>query len=250
MSTSSDLPVWTLFMAMVLAGCSSGTGTSTTATTFPSDSTDGSTTTTTVSTTTTTSTTTSLAGEWFSMAPAAGAVLSVIGVAHDDVLNVRELPGAEHRIVATLLPLADDFIATGQAWSVSNSIWFEVQTASVVQGWVNARYVAQLANVDDFTSLVVSALGGYPSATTMEALGRLVAESQASTEDPASTIVISEPANRGEIKLDVVGLGDDAVRALRLHVFGTESGGGFALKSVEAWIMCDPVRGTSGGLCH
>jgi hypothetical protein len=75
----------------------------------------------------------------------------------------------------------------------------------------------------------------------MEALGLLVAESVASHEDPVSDIVLTVAAtvgDLGEVTYDVVGLADDAVRGLRLHVFGEPEGEEFTLKSVEMTALC------------
>src|SRR5687767_1075984 len=53
-------------------------------------------------TTTGDSATTELAGEPSDIGPAEGDVLGVVGVAHDDVLNVRSGPGAAQKVIATL----------------------------------------------------------------------------------------------------------------------------------------------------
>ena len=85
----------------------------------------------------------------------------------------------------------------------------------------------------------------------MEELGMLVAETLAS-DDPQSDIVMSVAAtvsDLGEVTFDVVGLGDDSVWALRLHVFGQPDGSRFSLMSVEAHVMCMTVRGASEGGC-
>ncbi|MCP3995655.1 MAG: hypothetical protein GY722_11395, partial [bacterium] len=129
-----------------------------------------------VPTTTVPPTSTTLPGEAFDIGPQAGDVVAVIGVAHDDVLNVREIPGANTTIVTTLDPLADDVVATGRHRLLTSSIWNEVE-ANGVTGWVNSRYVGQLGSVDDITALVTSTMGGIPSAETMLDLGTAVAES-------------------------------------------------------------------------
>ncbi len=52
----------------------------------------------------------------------------------------------------------------------------------------------------------------------------------------------------GEVTFDVVGMPDDAQHGVRLHVFGTPLPGGFALKSVEATVLCS--RGVTAGSCN
>ncbi len=198
-------------------------------------------------TTTPAATTTTIAGEPFDIYPPKGAVLAVVGVAHDDVLNVRKDPGLS-TVVTTLGPLADDIVSAGEGWRLPTTVWWKV-VANGKTGWVNASYVAYLGATDDLTSLVVERYGGYPIAPTMAELGLIVAETLASA-DPSSAIVMTVPptvGNLGEVTYDVIGFGDDSVVGQRIHVFGTPDGSGFSLKSVEATVLCD--RGVSAGLC-
>ena len=197
-----------------------------------------------------------LPGDAFELAPPAGRVLAVVGVRHDDVLNVRLAPGTDNPIVAELDPLADDLVASGRARALTRTIWWEITTATDVVGWVNASYTAQLGPTFDLTSRVVEEVGSIPEAETMPDLGLLVADALRGDPDVPSEVVLTVPpsvGDLGEATHDLIGLGDDAVRGLRLHVFGQplESGDGFALKAVESTDLCDPVRGVSEpeGLC-
>jgi hypothetical protein len=197
-----------------------------------------------------------LPGTVFELAPPPGRILAVVGVRHDDFLNVRLAPGTDNPVVAELEPLADDFVATGRARMLTRSIWWEITTADGVVGWVGSSFTAQSGPTSDVTSQVVEELGGLPEEETMAALGLVVAESLTPDPDiPSEVVLVVLPSvgDLGEVTYDVVGLGDDAVRALRLHVFGQplDQGEGFALMSVEATDMCESVRGVSepGGLC-
>jgi hypothetical protein len=211
------------------------------------------TTTTTEETTTTTeaaTTSTGLPGEPIVFGPRAGDTLGVIGVAFDDVLNVRMVPGAGGDIVDTLEPLTDDMVALGNTRDLSPGFWIELDTGDAT-GWVNLVYVGYLGVVTDETSAVVAELGEIPVAETMVDLGTLVAEAFAS-EDPASTIVqVTAPSvgDLGEVTYDVIGLGDDAQVGWRIHVFGAQEGGdSFGLKSAEVTALCG--RGvTAEGFC-
>jgi hypothetical protein len=190
-------------------------------------------------------------GEPVELGPAAGEVLGVVGVAFDDVLNVRAAPGVDQRIVARLEPLADDVVATGAARLLGRSIWLEV-TVDGTTGWANSAFLAWLGDTDDATSQIIDALGERPSAETMLDLGRVIAETAASDEPPSRITVTVAPAvgDLGEVTYDVVGLPDDSVFGVRLHVFGRplEGGEGFSLASVERTLLCG--RGvTDDGLC-
>jgi hypothetical protein len=199
-------------------------------------------------TATTSATTPGLPGEPIDIGPRQDDVVAVVGVAHDDVLNLRAAPGPDEDSLAELDPLADDLVALGQSRLLEDSIWYLVSVDGV-EGWVNSAYVQYLGGVDDATSMVIDTIGSTPHAATMPELGLIVAEQFASTEPP-SRITMTVPASLGafgEVTYDVVGLADDSVGGFRLHVFGTPGADGFVLKSVERTLLC--LRGVSEGLC-
>ncbi len=245
----------------ILAACSPGSeegGESTTSTsivtstTTTGDSTTstGAATTTSGPTTTVPATTTTFPGEPVEGGPPADATLMVIGVEHDDVLNLRALPGATQEILAGIPPTYDALTALGQtrmlpAW------WTEVDFEGT-WGWVNMSYLAYEGATDDITASVLDRAGGSIDAPTMTLLGAEVAELLASEDPPSNVVlVVAETiGDLGEVTYDVVGLGDDSVRGLRVHVFGTPVAGGFTLKSVESTTLCQPNRGVDpDGVC-
>ena len=192
-----------------------------------------------------------LPGEPVDFGPRAGDELAVVGVAHDDVLNVRAAPGTDADIVGELPPTATGLTATGRARSLPESVWYQVDVDGVT-GWISGAFVGYLGLTDDATAEVIAALGETPGAETMLDLGLIVAEATAS-DDPPSRIVMSVSptvGDLGEVTYDVVGLGDDALGGYRLHVFGdpAEGGEGFVLSNVERTIICS--RGvTDEGFC-
>ena len=106
------------------------------------------------------------------------------------------------------------------------------------EGWVNLRYVGYLGDTTDETSSVATTVSG---AETMLDLGFLVAETFASEEEPVSEIVLvvaPTVGDLGEVTYDVIGLGDDAVRGLRVHVFGDPIVEAFTLRMVEVTTLC------------
>ena len=182
-----------------------------------------------------------------------GAVLAVVGVSHDDALNVRVRPGVAQNIIATLDPLADDVVATGRSWSLPRSIWHEVTVAGTT-GWARSGFLAYIANTDDATAEVVTKFGGLPTATTILDLGYMVVEALESgpEEEAPSTITVTVEAtvgDLGEVTYDVVGPGDDSIAGFRLHIIGQPDGDGFSLISVERTYLCHWFRGVSEGLC-
>lgn len=234
-------------LAMLLAACGADVSDSTT-TTAPS------TTTTTVETTTTTgppdtTTTTTLAGEPIDFGPAEDDVVMVAGVAYDDVLNLRAAPGADQPISEEIPPTYADLLAEGNTRDLSPGFWIEVDYEGTV-GWVNFAYIAFEGDTTDETSNVIDQLGERPVEPTMTDLAEVVADVFDSDEEPQSDIVQVTEVVEGdliEVTYDVIGLGDDAVRGFRLHIFAEESSDGFTLRTVEATLLCG--RGVSDGLC-
>ncbi|MGI9614612.1 MAG: hypothetical protein ACR2QO_17000 [Acidimicrobiales bacterium] len=194
---------------------------------------------------------TTLPGEPFEGFARAGDRLMVVGVAHDDTLNVREGPGLSYSVIVALPPTESDVVATGEARLLDRSLWYGLDTTTG-DGWVNARYIAFEGDVVDSTSQVVDSIGEIPVAETMLDLGLLVAEDRSSTDVESDIVVVVAPTlgDLGEVTYDVIGLADDSLYGLRLHVFGEPIPGdeGFSLKSVEETALCG--RGVSeSGLC-
>ena len=103
-------------------------------------------------------------GSSFSLPYGVGSVMSVIGVAHDDVLNLRTGPGTGFAVRRTLDPLATGLVATGRGWQVPGGpLWAEV-TASGTTGWVSLRYLAVRDGTEDLTARAIERLGRRPSA--------------------------------------------------------------------------------------
>jgi hypothetical protein len=193
-----------------------------------------------------------LPGEPFEGILEPGAVFGVIGVAADDQLNVRALPGADQTILTSLDPLTTGLVYTGRARRLGppTAIWYEVEVDGVV-GWVHSRFVAPLGGTFDITSEVVEAAGGIPTGATVEEIGAIVIEARSRFADPKpSSIVVDGPTSGDliEITYDLIGFGDDAGVGERLHLFIAEADSGpdpLGLRSVEVTYLC--ARGTGGG---
>lgn len=239
--------------SLVAAACGGDAAdTTTTTTTLDSSTTSAAPTTTTVQPTTTTTgasttttappraTTTTLAGEPIDFGPGEGDVVMVIGVRHDDVLNLRAGPGADQPIIDEIPPTFTDLVALGNTRDLDPSFWIEVDYEGTV-GWVHMGFIGFEGVVTDETSHVVAELGGNPVEPTMRELGEVVADVFDSDEVPESDIVQVTPVTTGdlaEVTYHVIGLGDDAVGGFRLHMFAEETDDGFSLRSVEVTTIC------------
>jgi hypothetical protein len=178
----------------------------------------------------------------------AGDTLAVIGVAHDDVLNLRSAPGADQDILAGIPPLHANLTAVGETRELPGSMWIGVEYDGT-RGWVNLRFVGYLGDTTDATAAIIDNLGGRPAADTMLDLGLIIAESLASDEPKSDLVVTVAPSagDLGEVTYDVIGLGDDAVRGLRVHVFGEPTNGEFSLRTVEITSLCGRGADDQGG---
>ncbi|MGF1647627.1 MAG: SH3 domain-containing protein [Kineosporiaceae bacterium] len=181
--------------------------------------------------------------------PSAGAVLPVVGVDRDDVLNVRALPGPEADAVGSLPPTGEA-VATGRARDVEGARWVEVTTDGRT-GWVAGRFLALGAGtVEDATARVVTNHGGTPTASAMADLARIVADALAGGTSVPRVTVAAGPTSGdpAEITVDSLDLEDDSVYGYRLQVSAAADGSSFTLLTVEATPLC--ARGvTSDGLC-
>lgn len=237
-------------VALVVVSCGGDVGEPTTTGELAPSSTQPAATTSTVTTTpieTTTSsesvasstTPTTLAGQEIDFGPANGDVLMVIGVRYDDSLNLRAGPGADQPIRDEIPPTSMSLLATGHTRELSSSFWTEVEHDGKI-GWVHMSYIGYEGDVSDETSAVVAELGENPIEKTMTELGRAVADLYVATDVPSQVVQVTDVAigDLAEVTYDVIGLGDDAVRGVRLHVFAQEIEDGFALKSVEMTTIC------------
>ena len=261
MGSRSAMAVLAVSM-LVLGACGEDAATSTTTTTVIETTTSTLATTTTSSLATTTgaaapTTTTApgtpttrvseLPGEPIDFGPAAGDTLVVVGVAHDDVLNLRAAPGADQEILDGIPPTYDTLTAVGETRELPGSFWIAVDYEGT-EGWVNLAFIGYLGDTTDITHAVTEQLGGTSGAETMLELGLIVAEGIAG--DSSADIVMSVAptvGDLGEVTFDVTGFEDDSVRGSRLHVFGQPIDEAFLLASVEETVIC--ARGVDDGNC-
>jgi hypothetical protein len=166
-----------------------------------------------------------------------GDVLSVFGVAHDDTLNIRARPGTDQVVVAELAP-TDQVVATGEAWDLGNSTWYEVETGP---GWVNSEFVAFAVEL----SFRIWREWNL-SAESLAELGQLVVDRIVSElvnvdsgrHAPSRTVVSVAPTENS-IGYDIVGFGDDAVPGARIYVLAERNDtGDYVNGRVETTAFC------------
>lgn len=156
----------------------------------------------------------------------AGEVLSVMGVAPDDPLDVTEVPGEPEPLV-TQLGLEDTVMLTGNGrWlpPMFDAVEIDGEAGS---GWTTGLHLGWSGDTTDQTAYVVEELGETPTAASMEDLGIAVATSFATLNTaPGSYIVMTGAPTSGdleEVTYDVLWQVKDVTEAnasgWRLHVF-------------------------------
>ena len=98
-----------------------------------------------------TTTTAPVPGEVIDFGPQEGDVLMVVGVPHDEHLNVREGPGVDQPILTTLLPTDINVVARGETRQIPNAFWIEIQTEDA-PGWVHMGYIGYEGSTYDQTA--------------------------------------------------------------------------------------------------
>ncbi len=172
----------------------------------------------------------SMPGDVIEFGPREGDEIAVVGVAFDDTLNVRVAPGIGFDVIETLPPDAN-MTAGGENRLLTDSFWVEIESGDG-KGWVNEAFVGFLGVTRDID---LSTVDVVPAATA-EGFGFSLAETFAST-DPVSTIALVDIADT-VVTLDVLGLGDDALKGLRLTVATTEIDEGFTISGLQEQAIC------------
>lgn len=88
--------------------------------------------------------------------PAGGQALRVVRVAEDDLLNVRERPGADRAVIGRLRPGAR-VPSTGRDQRVAGSTWVELRTPRGL-GWANGTYLVRDVAADEFPEAAARAV--------------------------------------------------------------------------------------------
>ncbi len=192
-----------------------------------------------------------LPGDPFDIGPPAGEQLDVISVRHDDVLNFRTRPEASAPIVDTVAPLSNTplVLSRGEGRLFESSAWWMV-TVGGQEAWANFAFLGTLGRGDD----ILADLEAGPALTeapTIEAIVASVAASRSGGPEPRVTYVHPITSIGGDdmtATVDVVGIGDDAVKGERFVFVFEPAGAGYRLGAAERTVICG--RGATGaGLC-
>ncbi len=177
--------------------------------------------------------------------------LSVVNVAHDDVLNVRRSASPNANIVATLAHDAAQLEPTGAVCFVGQRPWLELRSGTMV-GWVNGKYVHWATPSQDATTEYATLLGqsdfGSPQAL-VEAFKAALYQRDAIPElnHQISTLALTQTGDTAQAEVTSCCFADDSLQAVQLSLSLVRKGRQWQLHRVNQRTLC--VRGVSGDLC-
>lgn len=190
-------------------------------------------------------------GNPFDIGPPEGDRLDVVGVAYDDELNFRVLPDPSSTIVNSVAPEASSpvVLSLGEGRLLTNSAWWHV-TVDGEEAWANFTFLGMLGST---SSIGLDLFDRLPSTefATVDDMANAVADLRAGGPVPTVTFVTEPTLLTGEqsVVIDVIGIGDDAVKGERITLFYTDIPGrsGVDLFGADATAICS--RGRSGDFC-
>ncbi len=179
------------------------------------------------------------------------APLSVVRVAPDDVLWVREKPGPSEKAAGRLAHDARGVRATGRVCRGGGSSWLEVTTEGV-KGWANEAFLMPTTEPVDQTARFEKLLGKTPYRTAdelLQALRRAIVRAQPEpSEGHFEARLLGVARSNGIVAvLHVCCQADDSVSGEQVWLDLAEESGRATLRRARTSSLCP--RGTSGKLC-
>lgn len=192
----------------------------------------------------------SLPGDPFEIGPPAGERLDVVGVRHDDVLNFRERPDPSAPIVDTAAPKSTSpaIVSSGEGRLLTGSAWWKV-TVGGEPAWANFQFLGTLGVTDDVLDDLAASLPAT-SAPTVEDLIDDIAQARAAGPEPDVAFVTPVEGHDGgeaQVTIDVIGIGDDAVKGERFVLTFDREVESVELIGAMRTVICG--RGLSGRAC-
>jgi hypothetical protein len=178
--------------------------------------------------------------------------LAVVRVAPDDVLWVREGPGADSKQVGKLSFDARDIAATGRVCRAGEALWFEVSSGAT-RGFANGSFLVPATVPVEETSRFSKAVGGSAFANVealAQALGR--AHERERTEPSevrfeTKLVGVARNGARAVLLLYACCYADDSVMGEQIYVDAVERSGLWTLERARVSRLCP--RGASGAVC-
>jgi hypothetical protein len=178
--------------------------------------------------------------------------LAVVRVAPDDVLWLRQGPGAKETPTGKLAHDARRVAPTGHVCRTGETTWYEVSSGSA-RGFANGRFLEHTTEPADETARFAKLLGsaGFASLDALiealrQALKREQTEPSEVRFDP-SLVGVARSGARALVVLHACCYADDSVMGEQISFEALERNGRWTLARARASRLCP--RGTSGAAC-
>jgi hypothetical protein len=175
-----------------------------------------------------------------------------VRVAPDDVLWLRQGPGARERPVGQLAHDARKIATTGRVCRAGDTTWYEVSSGSV-RGFANGNFLVPTTEPADetarFTKLVAGSKFTSPEALAQGLRHALEREQTEPSEVrfEASLVGVARSGSRAILVLHACCYADDSVMGEQIWIDALERDGRWTLTRARASRLCP--RGVSGSAC-
>ncbi len=181
-----------------------------------------------------------------------GSELAVVRVAPDDVLWLRQGPGAREQPTGKLAPDARNVKATGRVCRSGDTTWYEVASGSL-RGFANGSFLVPATVPKDATARFAKRLAGSPFASVAALTQAVRRALQAEQTEPSEvkfevTLVGSARSGaRAVVVLYACCYADDSVMGEQLWLEAVERDGRWSLERARGVQLCP--RGATGAAC-
>ena len=178
--------------------------------------------------------------------------LAVVRVAPNDVLMLRQGPGAKEAPTGKLAHDARRVTTTGRVCRVGETTWYEVSSGSA-HGFANGRFLEHTTNPADETARFTKLLADSQFAsldTLTDALRQALKREQTEPSEvrfDATVLGVARNGARAAVVLHACCYADDSVMGEQLWFDVLERDGRWLLERARASRLCP--RGTSGAAC-
>lgn len=177
---------------------------------------------------------------------------SVVRVARDDTLALREQPSPDAKLVEELAPERGGLKPTGKVCRVGKSHWWQVSVGTK-SGWLNSRFVARQARARDATETYKGLAGEKPAPTpwavTQKVLKSMNERSQMEGRYEASLVDIHVSGSKASARIYACCEPDDSVDGETAELSLVKQGDGWKFESATQRSLCSRGVSQDGSLC-
>lgn len=177
---------------------------------------------------------------------------SVVRVARDDTLALRENPSPKAPILEQISHDADGLRPTGQVCLAGKSHWWEVAVGART-GWVNSRFVGRLTAVHDATAKYKELSGESPEPTPWALTNKILREMNTPPQDEghyeAELVDLKVSGRKATATIYACCELDDSVDGEQTEISLVLEDGGWRLEGASHRYLCGRGVSEDGQLC-